>query len=337
MNIISDINGNQVQLNEYDPWGKVSRSDGNVDPNHRFTGQELDSESDIHYYGGRYYDQALGRFISPDPFVQDADNPQSLARYSYVLNMPQSYIDPSGYTPIDESADFCPECQGYFLRGPLYLPPFSFNSSTSNVFDVNQIFNTYNQIQAYQASINPTVVTRSFEIPTVPGGGVWRGEFFIKNPTIFTFGEGDARGPSLVPNPSRSRAFFTLDFDQGIGVFQSNPSCVRGGGWCVAPLQLGAGSSFTVERVGRLLRIQGSLGNAITRVPKIDFDMLFTIDANRIVVNGSRDPFPSFSLTRTVNGSTNFLYERPESAIGGRCLIDNYCGSEDFGFTVKVR
>ena len=85
VNIISDFNGNQVQNTEYDPWGKVSRSDGNVDPTHRFTGQELDSESDIHYYGGRYYDQGLGRFVSPDPFVQDPDDPQNLNRYSYVL------------------------------------------------------------------------------------------------------------------------------------------------------------------------------------------------------------------------------------------------------------
>lgn len=47
--------------------------------------------------GGRYYDQNIGRFISPDPFVQQPDDPQNLNRYSYVLNNPQGYIDPSGY------------------------------------------------------------------------------------------------------------------------------------------------------------------------------------------------------------------------------------------------
>jgi RHS repeat-associated protein len=97
VNVITDANGVQVQVNEYDPWGKVSRSVGNVDPNHRFTGQELDSEGNVHYYGGRYYNQDLGRFISPDPFVQEPDDPQNLNRYSYVLNNPQNYIDPSGY------------------------------------------------------------------------------------------------------------------------------------------------------------------------------------------------------------------------------------------------
>jgi RHS repeat-associated protein len=90
VNIISDINAGQVQLNEYDPWGKVSRSEtvSNPEPTHRFTGQEFDSESGIHYYGGRYYDQNIARFISPDPFVQDPDDPQNLNRYAYVLNQP---------------------------------------------------------------------------------------------------------------------------------------------------------------------------------------------------------------------------------------------------------
>jgi len=43
VNIIWDINGNQFQNTEYDPWGKVSRSDGNVDPNHRLRGMDRDN------------------------------------------------------------------------------------------------------------------------------------------------------------------------------------------------------------------------------------------------------------------------------------------------------
>ena len=47
--------------------------------------------------GGRVYDPLTGRFLSADPFVQAPDNLQSLNRYSYVLNNPLSYVDPSGY------------------------------------------------------------------------------------------------------------------------------------------------------------------------------------------------------------------------------------------------
>ena len=50
------------------------------------------------HMNGRVYDPALGRFLSPDPFVQDPDNSQSFNRYSYTQNNPLSYTDPSGFT-----------------------------------------------------------------------------------------------------------------------------------------------------------------------------------------------------------------------------------------------
>ena len=49
------------------------------------------------WYGSRYYDPALGRFISPDSLVPDKGNPQGLDRYSYVANNPISRIDTSGH------------------------------------------------------------------------------------------------------------------------------------------------------------------------------------------------------------------------------------------------
>jgi RHS repeat-associated protein len=97
VNVVTDINGTRVQLNEYDPWGAVSRSEGSIDPDQRFTGQKLDPETGLYYYGGRYYDAEIGRFISADPFVQTIFDPQNLNRYSYVINNPQNYTDPSGY------------------------------------------------------------------------------------------------------------------------------------------------------------------------------------------------------------------------------------------------
>ena len=46
---------------------------------------------------GRLYDPVLARFVSADPYVQEPFNLQSLNRYSYVLNNPMGYTDPSGY------------------------------------------------------------------------------------------------------------------------------------------------------------------------------------------------------------------------------------------------
>ena len=45
---------------------------------------------------GRVYDPIVGRFVSPDPWIQDPKNSQSFNRYSYVWNNPLRYTDPSG-------------------------------------------------------------------------------------------------------------------------------------------------------------------------------------------------------------------------------------------------
>jgi len=62
-----------------------------------FTGHEHADGLGIIHMNGRIYDPKLGRFLQADPFVQSPKNSQSLNRYSYVLNNPLSYTDPSGY------------------------------------------------------------------------------------------------------------------------------------------------------------------------------------------------------------------------------------------------
>jgi len=64
---------------------------------HGFTGHEELDESGLIHMNGRVYSPLTTRFISPDPFVQDPSDLQSLNRYSYVLNNPLVHTDPSGY------------------------------------------------------------------------------------------------------------------------------------------------------------------------------------------------------------------------------------------------
>ncbi len=45
---------------------------------------------------GRLYDPVLCRMLSPDPFIQSPDNTQNYNRFSYCLNNPLKYTDPSG-------------------------------------------------------------------------------------------------------------------------------------------------------------------------------------------------------------------------------------------------
>jgi RHS repeat-associated protein len=77
-------------------FGDCLESAGTIPTDKLFTGQRLD-DTGLYYYGARYYDATIGRFISPDTFVQDYSNPQSLNRYSYCSNNPLKYTDPTGH------------------------------------------------------------------------------------------------------------------------------------------------------------------------------------------------------------------------------------------------
>jgi RHS repeat-associated protein len=135
---------------EFDAWGKI-RSGGVSQTKRNYTGQILDGTG-LLYYNARYYDPAIGRFISADTVVPGnasggmegvavkpltvgfhetqflskvnqenglgfwfqlsdrereevgtawgPENAQALNRYSYVLNNPLKYTDPTGHHPF---------------------------------------------------------------------------------------------------------------------------------------------------------------------------------------------------------------------------------------------
>jgi RHS repeat-associated protein len=89
--------GNIVETTSYMPFGGVREHTGTNVTSYKYTGQEHDAETGLYNYNARFYDPAIGIFISPDTIVPNHMNPQSLNRYSYVLNNPLMYIDPSGH------------------------------------------------------------------------------------------------------------------------------------------------------------------------------------------------------------------------------------------------
>lgn len=102
--------GNNIQALAFDPWGHrrnaadwpslLALYQPGWDSSHTtrgFTSHEhLDALGLIHM-NGQVYDPYLGRFTSADPFIQFPHHSQSYNRYSYVLNNPLSYTDPSGH------------------------------------------------------------------------------------------------------------------------------------------------------------------------------------------------------------------------------------------------
>lgn len=92
-----DSNGKTITQRYY-AWGTIRPGPGNALPtDYAFTGQPLDETAGLYYYGARYYDPALGRFLQADTIVPDPTDSQSLNRYAYVLNNPVRYTDPSGH------------------------------------------------------------------------------------------------------------------------------------------------------------------------------------------------------------------------------------------------
>ena len=81
----------------YDAWG--NRTIGMESPwgiDRGFCGHEHIDEIGLIDMNGRMYDPKLGRFLSPDPYVQAPTDPQNFNRYSYCLNNPLKYTDPDG-------------------------------------------------------------------------------------------------------------------------------------------------------------------------------------------------------------------------------------------------
>lgn len=79
---------------------------------------------------GRMYDPVIGRVLSPDNFVQDPNNAQNYNRYSYCLNNPLRYTDPSGML-IDKYFD---ENGNYLYDDGIGDNIRILNSSTYNIF-----------------------------------------------------------------------------------------------------------------------------------------------------------------------------------------------------------
>jgi len=91
VSLATTSNGNIASQQYFDAWGKV-KSGGIGQTSLNYTGQRLDGTG-LLYYNARYYDPALGKFLSPDN-VDDGVN-----RYAYVHNNPLNKADPTGHCP----------------------------------------------------------------------------------------------------------------------------------------------------------------------------------------------------------------------------------------------
>jgi RHS repeat-associated protein len=89
---LSNSAGTLANTYTYDGFGRLTNSTGSITNPFRYTAREFDSETNLYNYRARYYDPAVGRFLSEDPRTFDSD----VNFYAYVYNSPLNFTDPSG-------------------------------------------------------------------------------------------------------------------------------------------------------------------------------------------------------------------------------------------------
>ena len=80
----------------YDAWGNQTVYNNSIGFHRGYCGHEMLPDFGLINMNGRLYDPLLGRFLSTDNFVQEPYDSQNFNRYSYCLNNPLKYTDPSG-------------------------------------------------------------------------------------------------------------------------------------------------------------------------------------------------------------------------------------------------
>ena len=99
---LSDDTGTIVWQATYDPWGNILEeyNPDAIEQPIRFQGQQFDPESGLHYNRHRYYDPAIGSYVTQDPIgLAGGRN-----TYAYPTN-PLQYVDPFGLLGCDPNRD----------------------------------------------------------------------------------------------------------------------------------------------------------------------------------------------------------------------------------------
>ena len=96
---LTDSTGAITKSYKYDAFGVEQNVDDADDNAFRYCGEYFDAETGTIYLRARYYDPAIGRFISRDSVTGDNADPLSLNLYTYCHNNPVQFVDENGHWP----------------------------------------------------------------------------------------------------------------------------------------------------------------------------------------------------------------------------------------------
>ena len=102
--VIVNEDGSLSSYTDYDPFGLQleNRYTVNNEERYKFTGKERDEETSYDYFGARYYDSRIGRWLQVDPL---AEKYAGWSTYNYTMNNPLRFIDPNGKNLDDYTID----------------------------------------------------------------------------------------------------------------------------------------------------------------------------------------------------------------------------------------
>lgn len=138
----------------YDAFGSPTAATGDFDNPFRYTAEPWDAEIGAIYLRARYYQPALGRFLTQDTHRGDPWQPWTQNLYVYVGNNPLNYVDPTGHDAVPKGP--APDIAQYASQNPAYwvlwnLWDSGYDYSYSGTLDAKTVQTALDSIQKAKA------------------------------------------------------------------------------------------------------------------------------------------------------------------------------------------
>lgn len=91
------LDGSVQNQYDYDIFGNTTFESEQYPFQIRYAGEYYDEEAGLYYLRARHYNPSIGRFVTEDTYLGESNQPSTPNLYTYCINNPLSYVDPSGH------------------------------------------------------------------------------------------------------------------------------------------------------------------------------------------------------------------------------------------------
>lgn len=127
-----DSNQSVVSTYTYDPFGILMNRTGSINQPYMFSTKEYDPETGLSYYGYRFYNPSIGKWVTRDPFGEAG----GVNVYGFTLNNPVNWIDPFGLIVLPPNPSGLPCCWQF---DPSHKDPYGqrYRHPSGDILDFN--------------------------------------------------------------------------------------------------------------------------------------------------------------------------------------------------------